>query len=90
MRVHGLAGSILTRPHIFASNHVSWFDVAALASALPRSDIEDGMIGEASTAAKRRAQSPLPPYVCRDCTVAGTAIGGFMDSHARVLGMTMQ
>jgi hypothetical protein len=28
-----------------------------IASALPRSDIEDGMIGEASTAAKRRAQA---------------------------------
>ena len=36
VRVHGLAGSALTGPHIFASNHVSWFDVAALASALPR------------------------------------------------------
>jgi 1-acyl-sn-glycerol-3-phosphate acyltransferase len=36
VRVHGLDSSKLTVPHIFASNHVSWFDVPALASSLPR------------------------------------------------------
>jgi 1-acyl-sn-glycerol-3-phosphate acyltransferase len=36
VRVHGLAGKAITEPHIFASNHVSWFDVPALARALPR------------------------------------------------------
>jgi len=36
VRVHGLEGSEMSGPHIFASNHVSWFDVPALARALPR------------------------------------------------------
>ena len=36
VRVHGPESSELAGPHIFASNHVSWFDVPALAKALPR------------------------------------------------------
>ena len=36
VRVHGLKNLSRTEPHIFASNHVSWFDVPALASVLPR------------------------------------------------------
>lgn len=35
VRVHGL-GKLTGEPHIFASNHVSWFDVPALAKILPR------------------------------------------------------
>jgi len=36
VRVHGMAKASGGEPHIFASNHVSWFDVPALASVLPR------------------------------------------------------
>jgi 1-acyl-sn-glycerol-3-phosphate acyltransferase len=36
VRVHGLETSDDTEPRIFASNHVSWFDVAGLAKVLPR------------------------------------------------------
>jgi 1-acyl-sn-glycerol-3-phosphate acyltransferase len=36
VRVHGLENGDDTEPRIFASNHVSWFDVAALAKVLPR------------------------------------------------------
>jgi 1-acyl-sn-glycerol-3-phosphate acyltransferase len=36
VRVHGIENGSRPEPHIFASNHVSWFDVAALASVLPR------------------------------------------------------
>ncbi len=36
VRVHGLENAGGGRPYIFASNHVSWFDVAALATSLPR------------------------------------------------------
>jgi 1-acyl-sn-glycerol-3-phosphate acyltransferase len=35
VRVHGLE-KLKDEPHIFASNHVSWFDVPALAEILPR------------------------------------------------------
>jgi len=35
VRVHGLDGVKSDDPHIFASNHVSWFDVPALAKILP-------------------------------------------------------
>lgn len=35
VRVHG-ADKLQAGPHIFASNHVSWFDVPALAKILPR------------------------------------------------------
>ena len=35
VRIHGLE-RLETGPHIFASNHVSWFDVPALAKILPR------------------------------------------------------
>ncbi|MFL5595397.1 MAG: lysophospholipid acyltransferase family protein [Gemmatimonadaceae bacterium] len=35
VRVHGRE-KLDARPHIFASNHVSWFDVPALAKVLPR------------------------------------------------------
>ena len=35
VRVHGLANVQDDEPHIFASNHVSWFDVPALAKILP-------------------------------------------------------
>jgi len=36
VRVHGLEKIPSGEPHIFASNHVSWFDVPALARVLPR------------------------------------------------------
>ena len=36
MRVHGWENLRSGEPHIFASNHVSWFDVPALARVLPR------------------------------------------------------
>ncbi len=36
LRVHGLENGGNAEPRIFASNHVSWFDVAALAKVLPR------------------------------------------------------
>jgi 1-acyl-sn-glycerol-3-phosphate acyltransferase len=36
VRVHGLENAARGEPYIFASNHVSWFDVPALARALPR------------------------------------------------------
>jgi 1-acyl-sn-glycerol-3-phosphate acyltransferase len=36
VRVHGLENNNGTEPRIFASNHVSWFDVAGLAKVLPR------------------------------------------------------
>jgi 1-acyl-sn-glycerol-3-phosphate acyltransferase len=36
VRVHGLESGGETEPRIFASNHVSWFDVAGLAKVLPR------------------------------------------------------
>ena len=36
VRVHGLEIGDAAGPRIFASNHVSWFDVAALAKVLPR------------------------------------------------------
>jgi 1-acyl-sn-glycerol-3-phosphate acyltransferase len=36
VRVHGMENVISGEPHIFASNHVSWFDVPSLASTLPR------------------------------------------------------
>jgi 1-acyl-sn-glycerol-3-phosphate acyltransferase len=36
IRVHGMENVSGKEPHIFASNHVSWFDVPALASTLPR------------------------------------------------------
>jgi 1-acyl-sn-glycerol-3-phosphate acyltransferase len=36
VRVHGLESGDDAEPRIFASNHVSWFDVAALAKVLPR------------------------------------------------------
>jgi 1-acyl-sn-glycerol-3-phosphate acyltransferase len=36
VRVHGMQNASTGEPHIFASNHVSWFDVPALASTLPR------------------------------------------------------
>ncbi len=36
VRVHGLENLKSGEPHIFASNHVSWFDVPALAKILPR------------------------------------------------------
>ena len=36
VRVHGLKISEHAEPRIFASNHVSWFDVPALAGVLPR------------------------------------------------------
>jgi 1-acyl-sn-glycerol-3-phosphate acyltransferase len=36
VRVHGLEHASSGEPHIFASNHVSWFDVPALAKVLPR------------------------------------------------------
>ncbi len=36
VRVHGLDNSDDAEPRIFASNHVSWFDVAGLAKVLPR------------------------------------------------------
>jgi len=36
VRVHGLENSEHAGPRIFASNHVSWFDVPALAGVLPR------------------------------------------------------
>jgi 1-acyl-sn-glycerol-3-phosphate acyltransferase len=36
VRVHGMDQVNLGEPHIFASNHVSWFDVPALAKVLPR------------------------------------------------------
>lgn len=35
VRVHGLEKLNTEQPHIFASNHVSWFDVPALAKVLP-------------------------------------------------------
>ena len=36
VRVHGMENAATGEPHIFASNHVSWFDVPALAKILPR------------------------------------------------------
>ncbi len=36
VRVHGLENAGTGEPRIFASNHVSWFDVPALAKILPR------------------------------------------------------
>ncbi len=36
VRVHGMENVKRGKPHIFASNHVSWFDVPALAKVLPR------------------------------------------------------
>lgn len=36
VRVHGLENASGSEPKIFASNHVSWFDVPALARILPR------------------------------------------------------
>jgi 1-acyl-sn-glycerol-3-phosphate acyltransferase len=36
VRVHGMENARSGEPHIFASNHVSWFDVPALARVLPR------------------------------------------------------
>jgi len=36
VRVHGMENAASGEPHIFASNHVSWFDVPALAKILPR------------------------------------------------------
>jgi len=36
VRVHGVENLKPGEPHIFASNHVSWFDVPALAKILPR------------------------------------------------------
>ena len=36
VRVHGLENAAGDEPRIFASNHVSWFDVPALATTLPR------------------------------------------------------
>ena len=36
VRVHGMKNAATGEPHIFASNHVSWFDVPALARTLPR------------------------------------------------------
>jgi 1-acyl-sn-glycerol-3-phosphate acyltransferase len=36
VRVHGMENVNKNEPHIFASNHVSWFDVPSLASTLPR------------------------------------------------------
>lgn len=36
VRVHGMENASGGEPHIFASNHVSWFDVPALAAVLPR------------------------------------------------------
>jgi 1-acyl-sn-glycerol-3-phosphate acyltransferase len=36
VRVHGLENNNHGEPRIFASNHVSWFDVAGLAKVLPR------------------------------------------------------
>jgi 1-acyl-sn-glycerol-3-phosphate acyltransferase len=36
VRVHGRENLKTGEPHIFASNHVSWFDVPALAKILPR------------------------------------------------------
>ena len=36
VRVHGMENADSGEPHIFASNHVSWFDVPSLAKVLPR------------------------------------------------------
>ncbi len=36
VRVHGVENAATGEPHIFASNHISWFDVPALARILPR------------------------------------------------------
>lgn len=36
VRVHGMENASSGEPHIFASNHVSWFDVPSLAKTLPR------------------------------------------------------
>jgi len=36
VRVHGWENGSSGEPHVFAANHVSWFDVPALASTLPR------------------------------------------------------
>lgn len=36
VRVHGMENLKAGEPYIFASNHVSWFDVPSLASTLPR------------------------------------------------------
>jgi 1-acyl-sn-glycerol-3-phosphate acyltransferases len=36
VRVHNESGVDLSKPHIFVSNHISWYDIPALASFLPR------------------------------------------------------
>ena len=36
VRVHGLENAARAEPHIFVSNHISWFDIPALAKVLPR------------------------------------------------------
>jgi 1-acyl-sn-glycerol-3-phosphate acyltransferase len=36
VRVHNESAVDLSRPHIFVSNHISWYDIPALASFLPR------------------------------------------------------
>lgn len=36
VRVHGWENVVSGEPHVFAANHVSWFDVPALALVLPR------------------------------------------------------
>src|ERR1700680_1920383 len=36
VRVHGMENLSTGQPYIFASNHVSWFDVPSLAKVLPR------------------------------------------------------
>jgi hypothetical protein len=50
-----------------------------IASALPRSDIEDGLVGEASTAVKRRAQDAAS----QGFDVARNAVGEVYDEAAR-------
>jgi hypothetical protein len=50
-----------------------------IASALPRSDIEDGLVGEASTAVKRRAQDAAS----QGFDVAKNAVGEVYDEAAR-------
>ena len=50
-----------------------------IASALPRSDIEDGLVGEASTAVKRRAQNAAS----QGFDVAKNAVGEIYDEAAR-------
>ncbi|MGH8102173.1 MAG: lysophospholipid acyltransferase family protein, partial [Chthoniobacterales bacterium] len=36
VRIHNEANVDLSKPHIFVSNHISWYDIPALASFLPR------------------------------------------------------